>query len=59
MFAAVFATWFGAETVLGIAATFLREVLGGLVSDPFGAASFDISAILLSKAAKSQQSALV
>ena len=37
VFAAVFATWFGAETVLGISATFLREGLGGLVSDPFGA----------------------
>lgn len=38
IFAAVFATWFGAETVLGISATFVREGLGGLVSDPFGAA---------------------
>lgn len=38
VFAAVFATWFGAETVLGISATFVREGLGGLVSDPFGAA---------------------
>jgi solute:Na+ symporter, SSS family len=38
VFAMVFATWFGAETVLGISATFLREGLGGLVSDPFGAA---------------------
>lgn len=32
----VFATWFGAETVLGIPATFLGEGLGGIVSDPFG-----------------------
>src|SRR5690606_20057591 len=39
VFAAVFATWFGAETVLGISATFLREGLAGLVSDPFGAAA--------------------
>ncbi|HUF82247.1 MAG TPA: sodium:solute symporter family protein [Burkholderiales bacterium] len=38
VFATVFATWFGAETVLGISATFLREGMGGLVSDPFGAA---------------------
>ena len=38
VFTTVFATWFGAETVLGISATFLREGLGGLVSDPFGAA---------------------
>jgi Na+/proline symporter len=37
VFATVFATWFGAETVLGISATFLREGMGGLVSDPFGA----------------------
>jgi solute:Na+ symporter, SSS family len=37
VFATVFATWFGAETVLGISATFLREGLAGLVSDPFGA----------------------
>ena len=34
--ATVFATWFGAETVLGIPATFLGEGLGGIVSDPFG-----------------------
>jgi Na+/proline symporter len=35
--AMVFATWFGAETVLGIPSTFLQEDLGGLISDPFGA----------------------
>src|SRR5690606_40689231 len=35
--AMVFATWFGAETVLGIPATFIDEDLGGLISDPFGA----------------------
>lgn len=35
--AMVFATWFGAETVLGIPATFLEEDLAGLISDPFGA----------------------
>jgi len=35
--AMVFATWFGAETVLGIPATFLDENLGGTISDPFGA----------------------
>jgi SSS family solute:Na+ symporter len=34
--ATVFATWFGAEAVLGIPATFLQEGLGGIVSDPFG-----------------------
>lgn len=37
VFATVFATWFGAETVLGISGTFLKEGLGGLISDPFGA----------------------
>ncbi|WMS86093.1 sodium:solute symporter family protein [Pleionea litopenaei] len=35
--ALVFATWFGAETVLGIPGTFVEENLGGLISDPFGA----------------------
>jgi SSS family solute:Na+ symporter len=35
--AMVFATWFGAETVLGISATFLDEGFRGLVSDPLGA----------------------
>jgi solute:Na+ symporter, SSS family len=34
--ALVFATWFGAETVLGVSATFLKEGLGGIVADPFG-----------------------
>ncbi len=37
VFATVFATWFGAETVLGISATFVQEGMRGLVSDPFGA----------------------
>ena len=31
--AMVFATWFGAETVLGISATFLEEGFHGLISD--------------------------
>ncbi len=35
--ATVFATWFGAETVLGIPATFLGENMRGIVADPFGA----------------------
>ena len=35
--AMVFATWFGAETVLGISATFLKEGFRGLISDPLGA----------------------
>jgi SSS family transporter len=34
--ALVFATWFGAETVLGVSATFLKEGMGGIVADPFG-----------------------
>ena len=34
--ATVFATWFGAEAVLGIPATFLDEGLHGIVADPFG-----------------------
>ena len=34
--ATVFATWFGAETVLGIPATFIKDGLRGVVSDPFG-----------------------
>jgi len=37
--ATVFATWFGAETVLAVSSTFLKEGLGGVVGDPFGAAS--------------------
>jgi SSS family transporter len=35
--AAFFATWFGAETVLGIPATFLKEGFRGLAADPFAA----------------------
>jgi solute:Na+ symporter, SSS family len=35
--ATVFATWFGAETVLGISATFVQDGLGAVVADPFGA----------------------
>ncbi|MDH5668212.1 MAG: sodium:solute symporter family protein [Nitrospira sp.] len=35
--ATVFATWFGAEAVLGISATFVQEGLRGVVADPFGA----------------------
>src|SRR5688572_29068494 len=34
--ALVFATWFGAETVLGVSATFLKDGLRGIVADPFG-----------------------
>jgi len=35
--ATVFATWFGAETVLGISAKFVKDGLHGIVEDPFGA----------------------
>jgi SSS family solute:Na+ symporter len=35
--ATVFATWFGAETVLSVSATFARDGLGGIAGDPFGA----------------------
>jgi len=36
-FACVFATWFGAETVLSVSATFTRDGLSGVSGDPFGA----------------------
>ena len=35
--ATVFATWFGAETVLGISATFVKDGIRAVVADPFGA----------------------
>lgn len=34
--ATVFATWFGAEAVFGVSATFAKEGLRGVVADPFG-----------------------
>ena len=37
VFAMVFATWFGAETVLGNSGAFIKEGATGLISDPFGA----------------------
>jgi SSS family transporter len=45
--ATVFATWFGAETVLGVSATFVKDGLGGVVADPFGASLCLILAGLL------------
>ena len=36
--ATVFATWFGAEAVFGIPATFVKDGLTGIVADPFGSA---------------------
>ena len=35
--ATVFATWFGAETVLSVSATFAKDGLNGVPGDPFGA----------------------
>jgi SSS family transporter len=32
----VFATWFGAETVLAVSSTFVKDGLRGIVADPFG-----------------------
>jgi solute:Na+ symporter, SSS family len=37
--ACVFATWFGAETVLSVSATFAKDGLVGIPGDPFGAAA--------------------
>lgn len=34
--ATVFATWFGAEAIFGVSATFVQEGLRGVVADPFG-----------------------
>jgi solute:Na+ symporter, SSS family len=45
--ATVFATWFGAETVLSISATFARDGLGGISGDPFGASVCLVLAALL------------
>lgn len=35
--ATVFATWFGAEAVFGVSATFVKDGLRGVIADPFGA----------------------
>lgn len=37
VFMMMFATWFGAETILGVPGTFVEENLGALISDPIGA----------------------
>jgi Na+/proline symporter len=48
--ATVFATWFGAEAVFGVSATFVKEGLGGVVADPFGSAMcLIIAGILFSR----------
>jgi len=38
-FACVFATWFGAETVLSVSAKFAHKGLGAVSGDPFGAST--------------------
>lgn len=45
--ATVFATWFGAETVLSVSATFAKDGLGGIAGDPFGASVCLVLAALL------------
>ena len=45
--ATVFATWFGAETVLSISATFAKDGLNGIPGDPFGASLCLVLAALL------------
>ena len=49
--ACVFATWFGAETVLSVSATFAKDGLGGVAGDPFGAtACLVIAALFFARA---------
>ena len=45
--ACVFATWFGAETVLSVSATFAKDGLAGIPGDPFGATVCLVLAALL------------
>ena len=45
--ATVFATWFGAETVLSVSATFAKDGLVGIPGDPFGATVCLVIAALL------------
>jgi solute:Na+ symporter, SSS family len=45
--ATVFATWFGAETVLSVSATFAKDGLAGIPGDPFGATVCLVLAALL------------
>ena len=48
--ATVFATWFGAEAVFGVSATFVKDGLGGVVADPFGSSMcLIIAGILFSR----------
>ncbi len=45
--ATVFATWFGAETVLSVSSTFAKDGLNGIPGDPFGASLCLVIAALL------------
>jgi SSS family transporter len=45
--ATVFATWFGAEVVLSVSATFAQDGLSGIPGDPFGASVCLVIAALL------------
>jgi SSS family solute:Na+ symporter len=45
--ATVFATWFGAETVLSVSATFAKDGLNGIPGDPFGASVCLVIAALM------------
>jgi solute:Na+ symporter, SSS family len=48
--ATVFATWFGAEAVFGVSATFVKDGLTGVVADPFGSSMcLIIAGILFSR----------
>ncbi len=48
--ATVFATWFGAETVLSVSATFAKDGLSGIPGDPFGASvCLVLAAVLFAK----------
>src|SRR2546430_6177049 len=44
--ATVFATWFGAETVLSVSAEYAKNGLGGVIADPFGS-SFCLAIVAL------------
>jgi Na+/proline symporter len=47
---ALFATWFGSETVMGASSRFVDEGVQGIIEDPFGAAlCLILAGILLAK----------
>src|SRR5207237_9149295 len=45
--ATVFATWFGAESVLSVSVEFSKSGLGGIIADPFGSSMCLIIVALL------------